>query len=54
MTWTHLSWVFVIDIFEHEIEEGDEDFVAVLQVKAHVEGLNVGKVLQKVEVPEKV
>jgi hypothetical protein len=34
--------MFVIDDFEHEGEEGAEDFVAVLEVEAHVERLDVG------------
>ena len=45
--------MFVIDDFEHEGEEGAEDFVAVLEVEAHVERLDVGKILQQVEVSEK-
>jgi hypothetical protein len=45
--------MFVVDDFEHEGEEGAEDFVAVLEVEAHVERLDVGKILQQVEVSEK-
>ncbi len=48
-----LSGMFVIDDFEHEGEEGAKDFVAVLEVEAHVERLDVGKILQQVEVSEK-
>jgi hypothetical protein len=48
-----LSGMFVVDDFEHEGEEGAEDFVAVLEVEAHVERLDVGKILQQVEVSEK-
>jgi hypothetical protein len=42
--------VLVVDNLEHEGEEGDKDLGAVLQVEAHVEGLDVGQVLQQVEV----
>ena len=43
--------MFVIDDLEHEGEEGSEDLVAVLKVEAHVERLDVRKVLQEVKVP---
>ena len=46
-----LSGMLVVDDLEHEREEGDEDLVAVLQIEAHVERLDVGQVLKKVEVP---
>jgi len=49
--WLYLSGMFVVDDLEHEGEERDEDLVAVLQVEAHVERLDVREVLQKVEVP---
>ena len=43
--------MLIVDDLEHEREEGDEDFVAVFQVEAHVERLHVGQVLEKVKVP---
>jgi hypothetical protein len=43
--------MLVVDDLEHEGEERDEDLVAVLQVEAHVERLDVRKVLQQVEIP---
>jgi hypothetical protein len=42
--------VLVVHNLKHEGEEGDEDLGAVLQVEAHVEGLDIGQVLQQVEV----
>jgi hypothetical protein len=48
---SHLSGMLVVDDLEHEGEERDEDLVAVLQVEAHVERLDVRKVLQQVEIP---
>ena len=41
---------YSLDNLEHELEERAEDLAALLEVEAHVEGLDVGKVLQKVEV----
>ena len=41
---------FLLDDFEGEREEAADDLVAVLQLQTHVEGLDVGQVLQQVEV----
>ena len=41
---------YSLDNLEHELEERAEDLAALLEVEAHVEGLDVGQVLQQVEV----
>ena len=46
----HLPRVFVINYFEHQGEQLHVDLVAALDVKTHVETLDVGEVLQQVEV----
>lgn len=43
-------YIYSLDNLEHEWEEGAEYLLAVLQLKAHVEGLDVGEVLQEIEV----
>ena len=42
--------LYSLDNLEHELEERAEDLAALLEVEAHVEGLDVGEVLQQVEV----
>jgi hypothetical protein len=42
--------VLVVHDLEHEGEKGDKNLGAVIQVEAHVEGLDVGQVFQQVEV----
>ena len=46
-----LAGVLVVDNLEHQAEESNRDLSAVLQVKDHVEGLDISKILQQVEVP---
>ena len=43
--------MFVVDNLEHQREECAEYFVEILEVKAHVERLDVGQVLQQIKVP---
>ena len=40
----------LLDDFESQREEAADDLVAVLQLQTHVEGFDVGQVLQQVEV----
>jgi len=42
--------MFIIDNFEHECEQGDTDLVKIIQIKAHVEGLGEGQVLQEIKI----
>ena len=37
-----LTRVFIVDNLEHERKKGAEYLVEILQVKAHVEGLDIG------------
>ena len=42
--------MLIVDNLEHETEQRETNLVKVLEVKAHVEGFDVGQILQEVEV----
>ena len=46
-----LAGVLVVDNLEHQAEEPNRDLSAVLKVEDHVEGLDIRKILQQIEVP---